>query len=380
MSCEQLGDRIVPTVTYFEYDPGGGSLSGWVDYDDAEVDASDSSQTLDLTDVGFIYDGEEYGLADVESGASVYLSYGRVVGFDFITHEVGNNPELEVVADDGTITIDDGEDEYPFDVAIYNYDAVALDTSGSTTGATFYFTLSNGTLAQGEFVMDSEDVPVPDPEAPGVPVNVAVTDFTLKVGSVTFDESDCASTPTASFDADGIFVGVNYSIQNITGQAYTAITGSGGIVTITFASAPTEVKPEVLAEKLVAMDTSKLATGLAYRITIKVWQVGNAVAVGTAVINVVANDTTADIRDKIIQALKKKDIFVHPVRSTDSIIIGGKANDNDTGQSLAKISIETEMHDLFGWYYEDLFDWQNGGLVPSAAKPIMLYNGNTINP
>jgi hypothetical protein len=367
-------------VTYFEYDTGSELLSGWVDYDDAEVDASMSSQSLDLTDVGFLYNGEEYELADLDTGATVEFAYGRVVGFTFSTAAVGNNPALDVTAASGTLTVDDGEDEYPFDVAIHNYDALVLDTTDTTTGSGFEFTLSDGTVARGVFVMDSEDVPYqggPIPALEDGTYLVAVTSFTLEVGSATFTESDCTSTPMARFDANFNFIGLNYSIQNITGQPFTAITSSNGVVTITFASAPTQVKPAPMLGKYVNTDTSKFATGEAYRITIKTWTPGGGAPVGTAVIEVAANDNTAMIRDKIIKALQKAGIFVKQQGNSDSLTIAGRQNDNIVGQSLSKISIETEKQDLFGWYYDDLLDWQNGLRSP-LPKPIGLFNGQTI--
>jgi len=372
-------------VTYFEYDTGSELLSGWVDYDDAEVDASMSSQSLDLTDVGFLYNGEEYELADLDTGATVEFAYGRVVGFTFSTAAVGNNPALDVTAASGTLTVDDGEDEYPFDVAIHNYDALVLDTTDTTTGSGFEFTLSDGTVARGVFVMDSEDVPYqggPIPALEDGTYLVAVTSFTLEVGSATFTESDCTSTPMARFDANFNFIGLNYSIQNITGQAFTAITSSNGVVTITFASAATQVKPVDMLTNYEMMDLSKLVTGQAYRITLKSYYkdgTNTLTLAGTAVIQVAANDTTADIRDKVIRELTKAGIFVKQVGNTDNIIVAAKANDR-VARTLSKLDIKLEKQGFFGFVQDDsLSTWQQGGLTPySKPTPTVVYNGQTI--
>lgn len=375
-------------MTYFEYDTGSELLSGWVDYDDAEVDASMSSQSLDLTDVGFLYNGEEYELADLDTGATVEFAYGRVVGFTFSTAAVGNNPALDVTAASGTLTVDDGEDEYPFDVAIHNYDALVLDTTDTTTGSGFEFTLSDGTVARGVFVMDSEDMPYqggPIPALEDGTYLVAVTSFTLEVGSATFTESDCRSTPMARFDANFNFIGLNYSIQNITGQAFTAITSSNGIATITFASAATQVKPAVFEQRQAHLDFGAVTTGQSYSIRIKVYAPGGSDGIKLAdkTIHVAMGNTASDITGKIKEELKKAGIFVKEGTNSTKLWIGGSETAgqfNEGKRPLSKIEITmgtlqqdgsvTPNENLTGPGYTDVI----------GKKPTVKLNGTTLTP
>lgn len=367
----------MPTVTYFDYDTGSGEMSGWIDYDDSQVNAGSSGQFVPITDLDFTWNGVEYSFPDV-SLAGIQFQYGQITQFMFSTSLNSQLPFVSVSVHDGTMTVSDNSGTSTHSASIQNYGPQPLDTSDATTGSAFLFTLADGTRGKGEFTMNSADVIT---SGSGY---ASLTTFKLTVGGTTYTASDCYSAPQAHF-VNGQFVGLSYDIRGITGQSFDQLVGGNGVVTPYLTNIAAQAKKEVYEKSTVDLSLANMTTGKAYNVQVKLYGQGaGQILLGTLNFSVGAGANTNDIVKAFKKQLEKAGIFFQQDPDDASLFtIGGrKDNSNPDNPPRALTKIEFAL----------FTQTQNGNPVPDntltgpdyvtgegTPKVVVKVNGNTIS-